>query len=91
MGRKLNNAGDITLAYKDGRLDIKSLRLKGDSISIEMSGGAEGLEQIDASLKVNTALGPLKSFMKDSVDYLDGNAQADLHIRGEIEPPRPAE
>jgi translocation and assembly module TamB len=87
MGRKLSNAGDITLAYKDGRLDIKSLRLKGDSISIEMSGGAEGLEQIDASLKVNTALGPLKSFMKDSVDYLDGNAQADLRIRGEVAAP----
>lgn len=87
MGRKLKNTGDIMLAYKDGRLDIKSLRLKGDSVSIEMSGGAEGLEQIDASLKVNTALGPLKSFLKDSVDYLDGSAQADLHIRGEVEAP----
>ena len=87
MGRRLENDGDIALAYKDGRLDIKSLKLKGDSISIEMGGGAEGLEQIDASLKVSTALGPLKSFVKDSVDYLDGNAQADLRIKGKIEAP----
>ena len=50
-------------------------------------GGAEGLEQIDASLKVATALGPMKSFVKDRVDYLEGNAQADLRIKGEIEAP----
>ena len=38
-------------------------------------------------MKVSTELGPLKSFMKDSVDYLDGSAQADLRIKGEIEAP----
>ena len=41
MGRKLENAGEISLAYKEGRLGIKSLALKGDSVSLEMSGGAE--------------------------------------------------
>ena len=45
MGRKLSNDGDIRISYRDGKLDLKSFRLRGDELTLEASGIATGYRQ----------------------------------------------
>lgn len=87
MGRKLKNDGDINLRYADGRLNVKSFRLKGDQLEVQLTGGAKGLEEVETSLLVKGELGLIKPFIKDNVDFITGYGQADLRMRGEIANP----
>ncbi|MBI5694547.1 MAG: translocation/assembly module TamB domain-containing protein, partial [Nitrospirae bacterium] len=87
MGRRLRNDGDISLTYKGGRLGVKSLKLKGDRLNLEASGGAESEERLDLMMKVGADLDLLKEFAEEGVDYVDGKLQADLGVSGSYDNP----
>ncbi|MGA2191861.1 MAG: translocation/assembly module TamB domain-containing protein, partial [Nitrospirota bacterium] len=87
LGRKLENDGDISLSYRNGRLDVKSLKLKGEAVKLEVTGGATGLEQVDISVKASAELDIIKPLIKDNVDYIDGTAGIELKVRGGLKNP----
>jgi hypothetical protein len=87
MGRRLDNDGDIRLLYRDGRLAVKSFRMKGESATVELSGGSVGLERAELNVKANANLDMLKSWMKESVDYIAGNLSLDIGLAGDLRNP----
>jgi translocation and assembly module TamB len=84
MGRKLTNDGDIRVSYRDGKLDLKSFRLRGQELSLEASGVAAGIDKVDAAVKAKADLDVLKPFLKEDVDYISGQGQADLRVKGDL-------
>ena len=82
MGRKLTNDGDIRVSYRDGKLDLKSFRLRGDELTLEASGVASGIDKVDADGEGKAELDVLKPFLKGDVDYISGRGQAELRVKG---------
>jgi autotransporter translocation and assembly factor TamB len=84
MGRKLTNDGDIRISYRDGKLDLKSFRLRGQELELEASGVATGIDKVDAAVKAKADLDVLKPFLKEDVDYISGQGQAELRVKGDL-------
>ncbi len=86
FGRKLSNAGDIRIAYRDGKLDLESFNMRGDNLSVSASGVAAGVDNVDAKIRVDASLDVLKPVLKD-VDYISGRGQADIQVKGGLKDP----
>jgi len=87
MGRRLDNVGDIGLSYKGGALAIKSMKLKGEDVDIDVSGGAESLEHMNINIAAQADLGALKKPLEDYVDFIDGVGKAKVSLQGDIKDP----
>ena len=86
-GRSLKNVGDISLSYADERLNIRSFKLTGEGMGFDVTGGSEGVRRVDLSVKAKLELDILKKYTEPTLDYISGQAAADLKVRGELSDP----
>ena len=87
MGRTLENVGDVSFSYRDGRLSVKSFKLKGKGVELGAEGVSTGLEELDVRLSLSADLEIMKKFVEENVDYLDGTCQAELALKGNLKNP----
>ncbi|MHB8173717.1 MAG: translocation/assembly module TamB domain-containing protein, partial [Nitrospirota bacterium] len=87
LGRKLTNDGDIRIAYRGGKLDLKSFNIRGENLSLSATGVATGMNKVDARIRVDADLDALKPILKDNIDYISGRGQADIHVKGDLKNP----
>lgn len=82
MGSKLANKGDISISYDGGRVEIGSLKLVGDDLLLDVSGGARSSEELDFRVKSKFDLAASRKFLEQSIDFIDGSCDADFTVRG---------
>jgi len=82
MGSKLANDGDISITYDGGQVEVGSLKLAGDGMYLDVSGGAEAGGELDLTVKAMLDLAASRRILEESIDYIDGSCEADITVTG---------
>jgi autotransporter translocation and assembly factor TamB len=87
FGRELKNVGDISMTYGAQGLEVDSLELSGDGVSLKVNGRADVDKGYDLKVEAGFDMDGLREVLQDSVEFIDGFCELGLNVSGPLDGP----